>query len=94
MMARTATDLIGGLERRSLAMAGEGRVRDPLGGATRSSLLEHVVDLLERQALGLRDQEVGKDNAGSARRAPDEEDLGLEVAVLFVDHVSCKRVSL
>lgn len=74
-------------------MASEDRVRCPLGRATRCGLLEHVVNLLEGQALCLGNQEVGKNNARSAGRAPDEEDLGLEVAVLSVDHVRCDEAN-
>lgn len=51
------------------------------------ALEEHSVDLLERQALGLRNEEVGEDNAGSAGASPDEEYVGAHVAILFIDHV-------
>ena len=54
----------------------EGGVRHPLAGVARRRLLEHAVDLLQREALGLRDQEVGVHEADGAERAPDEEDLG------------------
>jgi hypothetical protein len=46
-----------------------------------------LVDLLQRQALGLVDHEVDKGNAHEAEAAPHEEDLALEVGVLLVDHV-------
>jgi hypothetical protein len=66
---------------------GVGRVRDPLARGARRRLLEHAVDLLEAQALGLGDEEVREEHAGGAGGAPDEEDLGLEVTVVGVDHV-------
>jgi hypothetical protein len=46
-----------------------------------------LVDLLEREALGLVDHEVDKGDAYEAEAAPDEEDLALEVGVLDIDHV-------
>ena len=65
----------------------EGRVRHPLAGVARGSLLEHAVDLLERETLGLRDKQVRVHEADGAEGAPDEEDLGAEVALVFADHV-------
>jgi len=65
----------------------EGAVWHPLGRVSGGSLLEHAIDLLERQTLGLGNQEVSVDNAAKAKRAPDEEDLGAEVAVFLTDHV-------
>lgn len=46
----------------------------PAGRSTGSGLLHHLVDLLERQTLGLGDQEVGVDESASAETSPDEED--------------------
>lgn len=69
--------------------------RRPLG-ALRPGPQAHVlhvrvqrVDVLERQALGLVDEEVDKRDAREAAREPDEEDLGLQVgvAVAEVDEV-------
>lgn len=59
----------------------------PLGGSTGSSLLHHLVDLLQRQALGLGDEEVGVDKSASAKSTPDEEYLGLQVTTVLTDHV-------
>ncbi|KXS99329.1 hypothetical protein AC578_6748 [Pseudocercospora eumusae] len=66
--------------------------------------LMHIIDILERNlrpeflalprladssAFGLVDHEPDEHDADSAEGAPDEEDLGLEVCVLFVDHIWC-----
>ena len=59
----------------------------PLGGGAGRRLLQHAVDLLEREALGLGDQDVGVDEAHDAEGTPDEEDLGAEVALVLVHHV-------
>jgi hypothetical protein len=40
----------------------KGLVRLPLAGCAGSSLLQHLVDLLEGEALGLGDEEVGKED--------------------------------
>jgi len=63
----------------------------PLGGCTWSSLLHHAVDLLERQALGLGDEDVGVDQAKEAKRAPDEEDFCAQIGIAFgcTNHVRC-----
>src|SRR5690242_9848143 len=87
LVARTSTGLISRLEGRRLAVASKGRVRHPLARVARRRLLEHVVHLLKRKALRLGDKEVGKHNARRARGTPDEEDFGLEIAVLLVNHV-------
>lgn len=55
-------------------------VWDPLRGSSWGGLLEHAVDLLKREALSLWDEEVGIDEAGSAERAPNEEDLTFKSA--------------
>lgn len=52
-----------------------------------SRLLEHAVDLLKGETLGLRDEEVAVDEANGAEGAPDEEDLGAKVALVLADHV-------
>lgn len=52
----------------------------PFGALTRAHLLHHAVDLFERQALGLRHKPVGKQGAGRAHAAPEEED--------FISHVA------
>jgi hypothetical protein len=68
-------------------LGSEGGVWAPLGGGTRSSLLHHLVDLLKRETLGLRNEEVRVDEAASAETTPDEEDGGLHVTVVRADHV-------
>lgn len=79
--------LVLALERRGVTLVCQ--VRNPLLRVAWRSLLEHTINLLEREALGLRNEEVGKDDAGSAGSAPKEEDLGLEVALVLVEHVGC-----
>lgn len=68
-------------------ISGEGGVRHPFAGVSWGGLLEHAVDLLERKTLGLGDEEVGVHEADGAEGAPDEEDLGAEVAFGCADHV-------
>ena len=65
----------------------EGGARNPRSRLSRRALLHHLVDLLERQALGLRDEEVSEEHTSSASRAPDEENLGTQVALILVNHV-------
>ena len=43
-------------------LAGEGAVGLPLARSTGSALLQHLVYLLEGEALGLGDEEVGKED--------------------------------
>ena len=59
----------------------------PLGRLARGRLLEHAVDLLESKTLGLRDEEVGVDEADGAETTPKVEDLGAEVGPVLVDQV-------
>lgn len=61
--------------------------RAPLGRGPGSGLGHHLVDLLERQTLGLGNQEVGVDEGDGAETSPDEEDGGLEVTLVGTDHV-------
>ena len=65
----------------------EGRVRNPATRLSWRNLLQHTVNLLERQALGLRNKEVCEEDGDNAEGAPHEEDLGGEVGVLLVDEV-------
>ena len=81
-----ADDDLGVLEVTNIAsdlagLGGKGRSRAPLGRIARVGLGEHLVDLLERQTLGLWDEEVGVDKAASAESAPDEEDVRAKVAL-------------
>lgn len=59
----------------------------PLGRQAGGSLLHHLVNLLERQTLGLGNKEVGVDSGTGAKRTPEEENLGLEVAVSVTNQV-------
>ena len=81
-----ADDDLGVLEVTNVAsdfagLGGKGRSRAPLGRIARVSLGEHLVDLLERETLGLGDEEVGVDEAAGAESAPDEEDGRAKVAL-------------
>lgn len=60
------TALLGGVLSRGLSWA-------PFGGIARGCLLHHLIDLLERQTLGLGNQEVRVDERESAESSPDEE---------------------
>ena len=68
-------------------LSSEGGVRLPLGGSAGGSLLHHLVDLLERETLGLGDEQVGVDEGQGAETAPDEEDGRLHVASVLANHV-------
>lgn len=60
-------------------LSGISRMWHPLGTGSWCRLLQHAVDLLEGEALGLGDEDVGVDDAEEAEGAPEEEDLGAEV---------------
>lgn len=60
---------------------------NPFAGVAGGGFLQHAVDLLERQAFRLRDQEVSVEKAADAEGPPDEEHFGAEVAFVLVDHV-------
>jgi hypothetical protein len=51
----------------------------PLARGTGSSLLQHLVDLLEGKTLGLRDEEVSEEEGDAAKTSPHEEDVGAEL---------------
>jgi hypothetical protein len=63
--------------------------RSPASRLARSNLLQHLINLLKRQPLGLRNEEVSVDASAGAQSTPDEEDLGTEVALSLglADHV-------
>lgn len=65
----------------------KGGGRPPLGRLAGSGLLHHLVYLLERETLCLRNQEVGVDEGASAQASPDEEDGRLQVSTLLTNHV-------
>lgn len=56
-----------------------------------ADLAVELVNLLERQTLGLVDHGPGEEDTDEAASAPDEEDLSAEVGVAgsVVDHVGC-----
>lgn len=66
---------------------GEGGSGLPFRRCTRRRLLHHLVDLFQRQALGLRDDEIGIDKRGSAKAAPDKENRRFKVALICVNHI-------
>lgn len=66
---------------------GPGLVGLPGGGRARGSLGEHLVDLLERETLGLGHEEVREEEGQHTERAPDEEDLRAEVGLVGGHHV-------
>ena len=55
-------------------LGGKSLVRYPFGGGPGGGLLHHLVDLLQRQPFGLRDEEVGVNEGRCAQATPDEED--------------------
>lgn len=65
----------------------EGDARLPVYAVLRAhdalDLGVQIIDLLQRQAFRLVDEEVHKGNADKAAAEPDEEDLGLHVGVAF-----------
>ncbi|KAG7698243.1 hypothetical protein KL915_001960 [Ogataea haglerorum] len=65
----------------------EGGVRLPLGRGPWGGLLEHPVDLLQSKALGFWDQHHGVQKTAATQRAPDEEHLRSQVALVGVNHV-------
>lgn len=54
---------------------------NPFVGGAGGGLLEHLVDLLEGETLGLRNEEVGEGEGEAAEGAPHEEDLGTKVGL-------------
>lgn len=65
-------------------LGGEGGVGNPFVRGARGGLLEHLVDLLEGEALGLGDEEVGEGEREAAEGTPHEEDLGAEVGLALL----------
>lgn len=52
-----------------------------------SRLLKHAINLLEGETLGLGNAEVGEGKARAAGGAPNEEHLGAEVALVWVNNI-------
>lgn len=54
----------------------------PLSGLTSNTdFIIELVDLLERESLGLVDEEVDKGNTQETAAKPNEEDFGLEIGL-------------
>lgn len=68
-------------------LSGKGGGGLPLGRLAGSGLLHHLINLLERQTLGLGNKEIGVDGGTGAKRTPEEKNLGLEVTVGLTDQV-------
>lgn len=60
---------------------------DPSAGSPWCRLLQHLVDLFEGEAFSFGYEEVGVDEAGGAKGAPEEEDFGLQKGFVFVYEV-------
>ena len=76
---------------RDMHVLGEGGVGLPGSGVSGIGLLEHAVDLLQRQALHLRHEEISEGPADAAQPAPHEKDVRAQVRVAFAgaDEVGC-----
>lgn len=68
-------------------LLGKGMGGLPLGRLAGCRLIKHLVNLLESKTLGFGDEEVGVDEGTCAKTSPNEEHLGLEVALVLSDHV-------
>jgi hypothetical protein len=68
-----------------LPMGRKSLMRPPLARRSRRRLLQHLIDLLQRQSLRLGHKEVRKQEAQGASASPDEKDLCLKVALVGVD---------
>jgi hypothetical protein len=51
-------------------IGGEGAVWNPLGRFQSRGFFEHAIDLFQTEALGLKDEEVGVEEANGAKRSP------------------------
>jgi len=51
----------------------------PFSGGSWGGLFQHAINLLEGQALGFWDEEIGVHEADSAKTSPEEEDLWAEI---------------
>ena len=66
-----------------MALCGSpGLMRRPLGRGARRRLGQHLVDLLERETLGLSDHDVREERGEDSSRAPDEEHLAAKVGLV------------
>lgn len=62
-------------------------MRLPFGTSHGSRFLKHLVDLLQRQPLGLGNNEKGKHEAQNESAAPDKEDLDCQITLILVHNV-------
>ena len=62
-------------------------MRDPSTGVPWRGLLQHLIHLFEGQAFRFRHQQIRVDEAGGAEAAPEEENFGFEVALVFANEV-------
>jgi hypothetical protein len=60
---------------------------DPSCGLACRDLGHHLINLLKRQSLGLRHEEVSKDDADCTGGAPKEEDLRTKVGFVLSNKV-------
>lgn len=65
----------------------KGFMRLPSGTSHGSSLLEHLVNLLQAQTLGLRDDEKGEQETQEKCTAPDKEHFDFQIRLRLVHHV-------
>lgn len=65
----------------------KGVVRLPLGTGRGGGLLQHLVNLFQRETLRLWDEKVGEQQAQEEGTSPNEEDLHLQVSLVVVNHV-------
>lgn len=56
----------------------------PSPGCARGALLQHLVDLFERETLGFGNEEVGEGEGDAAESTPHEEYTGTKVGIVLV----------
>ena len=59
----------------------------PLRRRTGRRFFQQAVHLFKGESLGFRYKEVSKDETTRAETTPQEEDVGLEIALVFTNHV-------
>ena len=72
---------------RKTHISGESAVRHPGSRCTGCSLLQHAVDLFERETFGFGNENVGVDEAEDAEGAPEEENFRSKVGLVAADEV-------
>lgn len=72
-------------------VCGERRMRHPFSRVSRRGLFQHAIDLLQRQAFGLGDQEIRVHKTDGTQRSPDKKDARTKVGIVTIraDHVRC-----